>query len=115
MLLYRSLTLGLLGAILVLVATPPIGGQRSIVERPVVQHDVTVIDVAPRIDPTTLLSLIRLGEDERIVAVDERQVASDLAAGAAIAAAHRRGKPRFIDLAVASPGRESRRVLVLLH
>ena len=74
---------------------------------------VSVVDVAHGVDAAALSQLVRLAPDERVIAVDDRPVANDLAAGAAIAT-QRLDTGRYIDLTVGS-ARGQRRVLVLLH
>jgi len=77
---------------------------------------VTVVDVAPGVPASTVVSLVRIGPGERIASVDDREVGSELVAGLELADAIR-GGAHYVDLAVAS--REVpdhvRRVLVLLH
>jgi hypothetical protein len=92
---------------------------------------VNVVDVAAgAATPELIAQLIRLGEDERVAAVDDRPVGSDLAAGAWIAARFQSEAmdigipllyPRgpvshgdYIDLTIEG-GACSRRVLVLFH
>lgn len=121
MLLFRSISVGLLGAVLYFVATP---ASPTIVTRasphalaaiPEPAPPVTVIDVAPGVDATRIAGLVRLEPGERISHVGDRAVTSELEAGAAIAL-HPRGRGgSFVDLAVATPGSPARRVLVLLH
>jgi S1-C subfamily serine protease len=78
-----------------------------------VTEAITVVDVAHGVDAAALGSLVRLRADERVVAVDDRPVANDLAAGAAIAT-RALGTGTYLDLTVAgASGR--RRVLVLMH
>jgi hypothetical protein len=74
---------------------------------------VTVVDVSRTVHPSDLSTLVRLRADERVAAVNDRAVANDLAAGAAIAE-QAPGAGRFLDLTVTG-AQGSRRVLVLLH
>ena len=74
---------------------------------------VTVVDVAHGVDAGSLATIVRLGADERVVAVDDKPVDNDLAAGAAIAE-HPLDGGRYLDLTVGGP-RGNRRVLVLMH
>lgn len=74
---------------------------------------VTVVDIARGVEPSQLSTLVRLEHDERVIAVDDRAVPNDLAAGAAIAE-RGVGSGRFLDLTVGS-ARGTRRVLVLMH
>ena len=84
-------------------------------ERPAhVASSATIVDVAPGLSGAVVPSLIRLAPDERVVAVDDREVASDLEAGAAISA-HESGAGSFVDLEIANETGERRRVLVLMH
>lgn len=116
MLLFRSLTIGLLGACVMLLLR--LGPSRTTIvttvpERPV-GSTATIVDLAPGLSSGVVTSLVRLGPGERVVAVDDRAVASDLEAGAAITD-HPRVAGSFVDLEVASDRGEHRRVLVLLH
>lgn len=70
-----------------------------------------ILDVAPGV--TDVASIVRLAPGERVTSVGAEPVASDLAAGAAIAALPR-GPGRYVDLTVAR-GDAERRVIVLLH
>jgi hypothetical protein len=72
-----------------------------------------IIDIAGGVPRDRIASFINLAPGERVIAVGERAVASDLEAGGAIAAASP-APGDFLDLTVegiAGP----RRVLVLLH
>jgi hypothetical protein len=136
MLLFRSVSVGLLGAVLYFVASASNAHEivneyslmqleaskheaemlRALAEPPLAEptrSDVTIVDVAHGVDATTIASLIRLDRRESIVSVDGRAVDGNVAAGAAIAA-HVRGSHRYIDVEVATR-RDRRRVLVLLH
>ena len=92
---------------------------------------VNVIDVAAAAaTPELVAQLIRVGEGERVTAIDDHPVASDLEAGASIAARFQREVadlrvpltyPRgpltrgdYLDVTIERAG-GSRRVLVLLH
>jgi hypothetical protein len=121
MLLFRSLALGLLGACFFLIATRP---TTVIVREPVEVPNLsgirgipspgpTVVDVAPNVSASLLPSLIQLHAGERVVAINDARVASDLEAGSVLASLWL-GPQRYIDLDVAGP-RGDRRVLVLLH
>jgi len=121
MLLFRSITAGLLGACVFLLAQ--LGGP-DVVE-PVVVHEpvvvtqlghpsLGVIDIAHGVPAAEVLSLIRLGPDERISAVDDREVANQLVAGTEIADAIRDGA-RFVDLSIDKRRAPKRRLVVLLH
>ena len=108
----RSLQLGLV----VFAATLLVG---TIVEKdsdepaPIPSDAVSVVDVAYGVDASQLSALVRLATDERVIAVDDRPVANDLAAGAAIAE-RGLGTGKYLDLTVGG-ARGKRRVLVLMH
>ena len=121
MFLFRSLTIGLLGACILLLAriespTPrPLATATptlAMTEPPPVSG-ATIIDVAPGVRASDVPGLIRLAPGERVIAVDDRRVESDLAAGVAIAN-RAPSSGAFVDLDVEGNGAH-RRVLVLLH
>ena len=115
MLLYRSLVLGLVGALVMLQVarngTPPLEGTAQ-AERPPSEVPTIVDvsrpalaaggDVSPALGP-------RPGE--RIAAIDHAPVAD---VGAAVAAIRGARAGQYLDLDVARAGR-ARRVLVLVH
>lgn len=112
MLLFRSLTLGLVGAVfwmqldserLPAPAPPPEVVAQS--EGP------TIIDVAPGVAGDMLSGLVRMKPGEHVVSVDDRYVVSDLEAGAAISV----HQQPFVDVEVRTTTGGSRRVLLLLH
>lgn len=115
----RSLTTGLLGSCLWLLMFLVMKGDPAPLPSPPptpsasapIAVSGTIIDVAPGVHDVA--SLVRLAPGERVISVDGKPVASDLAAGEAIAQLPR-GKGRYIDLSVASAG-ELRRVLVVMH
>jgi hypothetical protein len=120
MFLFRSLTIGLLGAcVMLLVRVEP---SRTTIVTPapvpaaaaVVGSSATIVDVAPGLSGALVTSLIRLAPDERVVSVDDRSVGSNLEAGAAISA-HGPASGSFVDLEVATDTGDRRRVLVLMH
>ena len=120
MLLFRSLTVGLLGACLLLLLRieprPAVvlrEGANTAAELEHASTAPTVVDVAAGIQVAAIPSLIRLAPGERVIAVDDRPVDSDLAAGAAITARTATASS-FVDLTVERAGTH-RRVLVLLH
>ena len=131
MLLFRSLTLGLLGACFLLIATrPTVEIRRScpmqtptlaLAQRPIIALESprplslppAVVDVAPGVSASQLASLVRLDEGERVATIDDRAVSGTLDAGVALAALDLTSR-RYIDLGVEGP-RGTRRVLVLLH
>lgn len=123
MLLFRSIALGLLGAIFYLLATRPttivvrqpepieipnLSGIRGLPSPP----GPTIVDVARGVDWTVLPSLVRLAEGEHVATIDDAPVANDLEAGSMLAA--KWAQHRYIDLEVRGP-RGDRRVLMLLH
>jgi len=125
MLLFRSLTVGLLGACLwtvvqLTVAAPSTPAAVAIADEPMAEPpasppppSVTVVDIASGVAATQVVELLRLGADERVTAVDDVEVESELAAGAAIASRSQHAR-QFVDLTVSNYG-TSRRVLVLMH
>jgi hypothetical protein len=115
MLLFRSLSVGLLAACVCLLAQRPI---QRVVQ---VEHErelvavprspaPTIIDVAPGLTATQIAQLVRLAPDERVTSVDDQPVTGNLDAGTVIEPHDR----HFVDLTVASRTGE-RRVLVLIH
>lgn len=115
---FRSLTIGLLGACVMLLVR---GGSVTHVSvmRPTLTAapapvGPTIVDVAPGVRVAEVSSLVRLAPGERVIAVDDRAVASDLAAGAAIST-REPGRGGFVDLEVERADGLRRRVLVLLH
>ena len=121
MFLFRSLTIGLLGAcVMLLVRVGPSTHTTTVVTAPApdraanVGSSATIVDVAPGLSGALVPSLIRLAPDERVVAVDDRAVSGNLDAGARIAA-HAPAAGSFVDLEVATETGDRRRVLVLMH
>jgi hypothetical protein len=141
MTLFRSVTVGLLGACLYFVVQvsraqsepEPMDRRQQLVEHSKVLSDltqnlqqritamssrtqiarpVTVVDVAHGVPATAIPALVHVGPGERITAVDDREASSDLVAGAMMLERIRDG--RFIDLTIES-ATSTRRVLVLLH
>src|SRR5215203_406557 len=86
MLLFRSLTIGMLGACLYLLFGVPSRAQApaAILVPAAPSPAITVIDVARGVPAATVLELIRLAPGERVIAVDDVPVANNLAAGAAL-------------------------------
>jgi hypothetical protein len=117
MLLFRSISIGLLGACFLLLAThsTTVRVEREIERVPVVQPRppaaATIIDVAPGLSPAQIVGLIHVDGDEHIIAVDDRSMASDLEVGTAIASTHDK---KYLDLTVGGAYGE-RRILVLMH
>ncbi len=125
MLVFRSLTIGLLGACLFLLSglgdeLPRQQVTIQYAEAPAVRlqtetvtSNVTVIDVAPNVPAATVASLVRLHDGERIAMIGDRAVDNDLEAGMRLADELRRGG-KFVDLTITDEG-TLRRVLVVLH
>ena len=123
MILFRSLTLGLLGTCVLLLAnllarSPVLPRPARLpvpasVALPLLEGVPTIIDVSPAIRAADLPSLVPLANGEHVLAVGDRSVLSDLSAGAEIA---RSGLTRgqYLDLTVGN-GVTTRRVLVLMH
>lgn len=121
MLLFRSLTTGLLGACLaLLVQLEPLS--RAVpacaVAAPSAPRAPTstapaasIVDVAPGV--SDVAAMVQLAPGERVIAVGDQPTTSDLAAGAALAALPR-GPGRYLELTVATAA-TTRRVLVLMH
>ena len=116
MLLFRSIALGLLGAIAWLLAThtstTKIQHERELVaiaQKP--GPTPTIIDVAPGLSATQIAQLVKLGPTERVTSVDDRVVTGNLDAGTVMTAEGR----HFVDLTVTGAARSERRVLVLIH
>ena len=120
MLLFRSIALGLLGAIVWLLAThtstTKIEHERELVaigsgtQKP--GPAPTIIDVAPGLSATQIAQLVKLGPNERVTSVDDRAVTGNLDAGTVMTAEGR----HFVDLTVSgAAARSERRVLVLIH
>jgi hypothetical protein len=86
-----------------------IAGARAARDRGV---QVGIVDVAAGVAASEIPALLALRSDEHVAAVNEHVPASDLEAGAWIAA--RASQHEYLDLTVASPAGE-RRVLILLH
>lgn len=121
MLVFRSLTIGLLGACLYLLGNlqvltdyadidPP---PRVIEAAPVVGNNITVVDVAPHVRASQIAGLVRLHEREQIVAVNDEQVGNSLAAATQVVEVLRRGT-KLLDLTVTGDA-GVRRVLVIVH
>jgi hypothetical protein len=116
MLVFRSIALGLLGAIAWFLATRASPVTRIQHERELVavaNHAAvpTIIDVAPGLSATQIAQLVRLGPDERVTSVDDHAVTGNLDAGTVIGAPAGR---RFLDLTIGRAHSE-RRVLLLIH
>jgi hypothetical protein len=129
MLLYRSLSLGFLGACLLLLATrPPVvvehagpacgqTSQSHIRACPPIPQGPTILDVASYESADDLARMFHLGNSEYIAAVDDTPVPNTLGAGVELARLERDGRlgpGRFVDLDVRGPAGE-RRLLVLMH
>lgn len=122
MLVFRSLTIGLLGACVFLLVgldearTPEVVylPAATAAPAPATTRDITVIDVAPGVSASTIASLVRLHEGEQIVAVGDRHVDNALAAGIAAGDVIRRDG-KLLDLTISGTGAGIRRVLVIIH
>jgi hypothetical protein len=127
MLLYRSLSLGFLGACLLLIATrPPVVvhqtgpcAQSPQLSRacPPIPPGPTILDVASYQSADDLARMLRLGPGEQIAAVNDTQVTSSLDAGVELARLERADAlmpGKYVDFEVHGPAGE-RRLLVLLH
>jgi len=123
MMLFRSLTIGLLGACVLLLLRLDLRSRHHVVEviappaievapRPVAT--ATIVDVAAGIRGDAVLGLTALQSDEHVVSVDDRPVQGMLAAAAAIGT-RADGTRGFIDIEIASGSGFRRRVLMLLH
>ncbi len=122
MLVFRSVSVGLLFACFALLAARPAIELR-------VQHDTpqapaiaipapapavpTIIDVAPGVTAAQLAMAIQLAPGEQIMSVDDIAVSGTLGAGMLLASRDLRSR-QFIDFTVDGP-RGERRVLALLH
>lgn len=118
MLVFRSLALGLLGACFLLLAFRPAYEVRFVHQvmpaaEPTTEAPATIVDVAPGLSAPQIASLIALGPDEHVVAVDDTHVTGSLGAGVLIASRDLQAQ-RYLDLEVEGPSGQ-RRVLVLLH
>src|SRR5688572_357435 len=110
----RTVSLGIIVvAVALLVGTITEMARSRDTPEPVPTASVTVVDVAHGVEPSDLSALVRLAHDERVIAVDDKPVANDLAAGAAIAERDL-VSGNFLDLTVGG-ARGNRRVLVLMH
>lgn len=127
MLLFRSITVGLLGACLYMLANVSERVDQSVMAPIVVQHVVeappappppaiSIVDVGRGVPVATILSLLDIAPGERIASVDDHRVDNDPFAGMLLAEAVREG-PRFVDLTIAARNdvTRTRRLLVLLH
>lgn len=122
MLLYRSLTTGLLGTCVLLLINvlarspmPPLRVPPMVIHAPSLAGAATptIIDVSPAISADALASLVPLGSGEHVLAVADRPMRSDLEAGAAIAGSGLTSG-HFLDLTIGS-AQNGRRVLLLMH
>lgn len=118
MMVYRSLVVGLLGAIALLVAARPAAGPGG---APVVVDaradaawsaaEATVVDVSRRAAGADPMPLVGLAPGERVVEVDG--AAGD---GATLVARWADAAPgQFVDVGARTAGGGARRILVLVH
>ena len=116
MLLFRSLALGLLSACFFLLAFRPtyvVRVEPAAPARVATATGPTLVDVGQGVSSAAITQLVHLAPDEHIIAIDDRPVADDLDAGAALAT-HPLWPGGYIDLTVAAATHQ-RRVLVLFH
>ena len=118
MLLFRSLSIGLLAACFCLLAIRPayevrVAAAPPLVVMPRPQPAAQIVDVAPGLRPEQIASLIALAPGEHVTAVDDLAVTGDLDAGVLLAN-HPLGAQHYVDLEVRGAA-GARRVLVLLH
>ena len=125
MFLFRSISVGLIGACCLLLATRPqtalvLGNSRPILVMPPASGPepaceapgapmVTVIDVAPSVTGEMVAQLIALAANEHIMAIDDVPVRDGRAALSALALEGR----QYVDVEIARDAGGSRRVLVL--
>ena len=123
MFLFRSFSVGLIGACCLLLATRPqtalvLAGPPQVVvmpaseptcEAPPSAPGVTVIDVAPSVTGELLAQMIALAANERITAIDDVPVRDGRAALSALALDGR----QYVDVQIGSDAGATRRVLVL--
>ena len=117
MLLFRSLTLGMLGACLYLLVSLGRSPHREIryvaVQTPA-PPCAAIVNVAHGVTPAQLPGVIRLAPGEHVVAVADREAHNDLEAGALIT--EFAPEPQsYLELAVRGADATTRRVLVLAH
>ena len=120
MVLFRSLTVGMLGACLYLLwavrssdEPPPSAVSLAEIVAAATAGSVAIVDVSAAADDTALLGLIRLAPEEQVIAVDGEPAASNLVAGALIRE-RVPGTGGYLDLAIRGP-EGPRRLLVLRH
>jgi hypothetical protein len=116
MMVYRSLVVGLLGALVLLVAAPRPRPYATVARASPVEvlapGDATVVDVSRRAAGADPMPLLGLHPGERVAAVDG--VAADSVALAGRWAQSYPGE--YLDIEVAGGGTTStRRILVLVH
>jgi hypothetical protein len=125
MLLFRSLTVGLLAACAYMLADLPAAHTHTIrtvqVTQPAVRphpnlnhnHDqVTVVDVAHGFAPANIHSLLLLQQGESVVAINDRRIAAVEVVTEIVDTVD--FGARYLDLTVWG-GHGTRRILVLLH
>lgn len=122
MFLFRSLTIGLLGACVLLLvraphavpATPHAPIATLALQPRTAPASASIVDVAGGLRGAEVASLLQLSPGDHVVAVDDHPVTTDLEAGAAISSRAPGGRG-FLDLEVVNADGERRRVLVLMH
>jgi hypothetical protein len=118
MLLFRSITVGLLAACVYLLADLPAVHTHTVrtvqASAPAPRfNQVTVVDVARGFDAMNILSLLSLKPGEWITSINDRRIAGAEAVSEIVETVH--GGAQYLDLAATATGTESRRILVLLH
>jgi hypothetical protein len=117
MMMYRSLVVGLLGAIALLVATGP-GSAPDVVAPPAAaasfeapRNDASVVDVSYGRAGLDLMPLLGLAPGERIASLDGAPADS-----AALTIQWYAARPGgYLDVGVLDAGGDERRILVLVH
>jgi S1-C subfamily serine protease len=103
MLLFRSLSVGLLGACVVLLASRPAYEVRIARDAPtpavLAPPSASIVDVAAGVPAAELPALIALAPGEHVTAIGDRPVTNDLEAGAELVAAGVRAGS-YVDLTV---------------
>jgi hypothetical protein len=122
MFLYRSLTVGLLGACCFLLMRRPMIGPLqismptppSIAAAQPATTPLRVIDVAKGAAPDQAAQLVKLAPDEHIASVDDIAVTDPINGLLLLMTSTSRGDRSFVDLTIAGDAGE-RRVLLLMH
>ncbi|HEY0252170.1 MAG TPA: hypothetical protein VGC41_11625 [Kofleriaceae bacterium] len=96
--------MGLLGAIVLLIATHR-SDEKARGESP------TIVDVAPGLTASQIAQVVHLQDGEHVIAVDDHPVTSNLDAGTLMAEIE---SGQYVDLTIRGDARQ-RRVIVLVH